>query len=134
MLVLRRAGVVLIVAALGLGIEGAVAGAKKHKWPSHVSLTHPSSTVFTGAVTSKFKACRSQRLVTLYYTDPTTGQTQPLSVQRTDKFGKYRVDLTQPAYGGNYQAQVPRVSKQRINICRAGQSNVVAVAGVPPAP
>jgi hypothetical protein len=133
-MVLRRAGVVLIVVMLGLGIGGAVAGVKKHKWPSQVSLTHPSSTQFSGAVTSKFTPCRSQRLVTLYYTDPITGQTQPLSVQRTDKFGKYRIDLTQPAYAGKYQAQVPKVSKRRTEICRAGQSTVISVTRVPPAP
>jgi hypothetical protein len=134
----RRAGVVLVVFVLVFGLGG-LAGAKKrhkkrHAWATQVTLAHPSATQYTGAVKSNLAACRNQRLVTLYYTDPTTLQTQPLSVQRTDKFGKYRVDLTQPGYGGTYQAQVPKVSKQRTELCRAGQSNVITVAGVPPAP
>ncbi len=133
MVVLRRAGVLVIVVFV-LGLGAVAAGTTKHKWPSPTTLTHPSSTQFAGAVGSKFKPCRDQRLVTLYYTDPITGQTQPLSVQRTNKAGKYEVDLTQPAYGGSYQAQAPKVTKQRTQICKAARSNIVTVTGVPPAP
>jgi hypothetical protein len=137
MVVLRRAGVVLIVLALALGLGGALAGAKKHKkrgFGTGVTLSHPSDREFTGRVSSKLKGCRAQRLVTLYYTDPSTFQTQPLSVQRTTKKGNYRVDLTQSAYGGSYRAQVPKVSKGRGRLCRAGRSNVLNVGVVPPAP
>jgi hypothetical protein len=134
MTVLRRAGVVLIVVPVLALAAMATGTTKKHKWPSPVKLTQPSSTQFAGTVGSKYKPCRDQRLVTLYYTDAVTGQTQPLSVQRTNKAGEYQVDLTQPAYGGSYQAQVPKVSKQRIQICKAGSSNVVTVVGVAPAP
>ena len=122
----------LIIVVVAFGLSGAVAGAKKknHKWPSQVTLTHPSSTQFAGKVTSRLAACRDSRLVTLYYTDPITLQTQPLSVQRTDKAGHYQVDLTTPAYPGSYRVQL---SKQRIRAlkapqtCKGAQSSVVAV-------
>jgi hypothetical protein len=65
---------------------------------------------------------------------PFTGQTQPVSVQRTDKFGKYHVDLSHPAYGGNYQAKAPKVSKRGTQLCRAGQSSVLTVPTVPRVP
>ena len=42
----------------------------------------------------------------LVYTDPTTLQVLPLSVQRTDSAGHYQVDLPKPAFAGNYMAQV----------------------------
>jgi hypothetical protein len=136
MAVWRRAGIALVVVSLGLGLCGAVAGAKKHrkpkgqKWPSQVTLTHPSTTQFAGKVTSKLAACRDSRLVTVYYTDPITLQTQPLSVQRTDKDGHYQVDLTTSAYPGTYQLQL---SQERIRAlkapqtCKGAQSSVVAV-------
>lgn len=131
----RRAGIVLIVAALALGSLGAVAGAKKHKkkgqkWASQVTLSHPSTTQFTGRVGSKLKACRGSRVVTVTYTDPSTGQTSPLSVQRTDNAGEYRVALTTPAYAGVYQVQVDRRkirAMKALQTCKAAQSNTVGV-------
>jgi hypothetical protein len=126
----KRTGVVLVVFVVALGLGGTAGAKKRHQ----VTLAHPSATKYRGAVKSNLAACRKQRLVTLYYTDPTTKQTQPLSVQRTDKFGKYHFHLSQPAYRGRYQAQVPKVTKQSTQLCRAGQSNVIKVAGVPPAP
>ena len=132
----RRAGILLVVAALALGSLGAVAGAKKkhkkkgHKWASQVTLTHPSSTQFTGRVSSKLKACRGSRVVTVTYTDPSTGQTSPLSVQRTDNAGNYEVTLTTPAYTGTYQVQVDqrkiRAMKAR-QTCKAAVSTAVGV-------
>jgi hypothetical protein len=121
MAALRRAGVVSVVVVLALGLAGAVAGAqaKGHVWSSTIKLAHPSTTQFTGTVGSKLAACRKQRLVTLYYTDPTTVQTQPLSVQRTDGKGRYEVDLTQPAYPGAYTAQA---SKEKVRALRAKQT------------
>src|SRR5919201_2740349 len=110
MAVLRRAGVVLIVAVLALGLGGAVAGAKKkhkkkgHVWSSKITLQHPSATQFTGTVTSGLAACTQARLVNLFFTDP-TGNSTLLSVQRTDGKGRYVVNLTQNAYPGTYQAQ-----------------------------
>jgi hypothetical protein len=112
MLLVRRAGIVLLIVALTLAVGGAVAGAKKHKkkkaksWSSSITLTHSSVTQFAGAVGSKLKACRGSRVVTLYYTDPNTGETRPLSVQRTDGKGNYQVNLTTPTYAGSYQAIV----------------------------
>jgi hypothetical protein len=133
MAVLRRAGVVLIVAALALGIGGAMAGAKKkhkkkgHAWSSKITLQHPASTQFTGKVDSKFSACFKGRLVNVFFTDTSSGQTALLSVQRTDGKGRYRVDLTQAAYPGVYQAQAP---KERIRAKKAPQTCKQSVSRV----
>jgi hypothetical protein len=122
---LRRAAVILLSVVLTLSIAAAVAGANKHKkrkgkvWASEITLVHALPTEFTGRVTSKLGACGSQRLVTVYYTDPQTGQTQPISVQRTGGDGRYQVTLPTPAYAGTYQAQV---SKQRIRAQKAPQT------------
>jgi hypothetical protein len=137
MLAWRRAGIALVVVALALGLGGALAGAKKRhgkptgqKWASQVTLNHPATTQFAGTVRSKLSACRDSRLVTLYYSDPTTLQTLPLSVQRTDKNGNYQVVLTKDAFAGTYQVQV---SQQRIRAmkapqtCKGAQSAIVAV-------
>jgi hypothetical protein len=131
----RRAGIVITVALLVLGLAGTVAGAKKHKkkarkWDSQVTLTHPASTQFSGHVSSKLDACRDARLVAVYYTDPITGQTQPISVQRTDSKGNYQVNLASPAYAGTYQTQL---IEQRIRamkapqICKGAKSATVTV-------
>ena len=119
--VLRRAGILLVVFVLVAGLAATVAGAKKksRKWASQVTLTHPSSTEFTGIVSSKLAACRKMREVVVYYTDPITGQTQPLSVQRTDGKGHYQVTLASPAYPGTYKTQV---IKQRIKAMHAPQT------------
>lgn len=131
-MILRRAGVVLIVAALALGFGGALAGAKKkhkkkgHVWGSKITLSHPSSTQFRGRVDSNLSACFKGRLVNVFYTDP-TGNTALLSVQRADGKGRYVVNLTQAAYPGVYQAQA---AKERIRArkapqtCRAADSRI----------
>jgi hypothetical protein len=112
MVALRRAGALLAVIVLAFGLSGAVAGGKKkHKkkgqvWGSKVTLTHQASTQFAGVVSSKLGACAGSRVVTLTYTDPNTGQTSPLSVQRTDGSGHYLVTLTKDAFPGTYQAVV----------------------------
>jgi hypothetical protein len=132
----RRAGILLTVLVLAIGLAGAVAGAKKkHKrkgasWPSKVTLAHPSSTQFTGTVGSKLGACRDSRVVKLTYTDPNTGQTWPLSVQRTDGGGGYQVTLTTPAYAGTYQVLVDQRkirAMKATQTCKATQSSVVPV-------
>ena len=111
--------------AVALGLGGAAAGAKKkHKkkgtpWASKVTLTSSSRTEFGGVVSSKLKACRSARVITLTYTDPNTQQTSPLSVQRTDGKGRYQVTLTAPAYPGTYEAQV---AKRKIRAMKAPQT------------
>ena len=123
---IRRAGVLLVVVALVLAVGGTAAGAKKkhkkkHKgtsWDSTVTLTHPAGAQFAGTVGSKLDACRDSRVVTIYYTDPNTGQTQPLSVQRTDPNGNYLVNLTTPAYAGAYQAIV---EEQQVHAMKATQ-------------
>jgi len=136
MMVLRRAGVVLIVAVIALGLGGGLAGAKKkhkkkkgHHWGSKITLVHPSPTRFTGTVGSNLAACFNGRLVNVFYTD-STGNSTLLSVQRADAKGRYEVDLTQPAYPGVYQAQA---AKERIRAhkapqtCKAGDSPIFHV-------
>ena len=113
-----------MIAVLGLGLGGGLAGAKKkhkraHVWGSKVTLTHPSSTQLRGTVRSKLTACLKHRLVTVFYTDPSSGNTALLSVQRTDAKGRYAVNLTQPAYPGVYQAQAAR---ERIRAMKAPQT------------
>src|SRR5262245_38970141 len=136
---LKRAGVLLVALALMAALLGAQAGAmmrheKRHGWATRVTLAHPSDTQFTGTVSSRLRACHKQRLVTVFYTDPFTGQTQPVSVQRTKKSGRYRVYLTHPAYGGTYRAQASKVSKRGTQLCRAGRSPPLTVATVSPVP
>jgi hypothetical protein len=130
MLVVRRAGVVLIVALLALGLGGALAGAKKHKkrkghaWGSKITLAHPSPTRFTGTVDSNLAACFKGRLVNVFYTDQ-TGNSALLSVQRADGKGRYQVNLTQPAYPGVYQAQAAHErlrARKAPQTCRAAES------------
>ena len=130
-MVLRRAGVVLIVAVLALGLGGGLAGAKKkgHVWGSRITLAHPSPMRFTGKVGSKLAACFKGRLVNVFYTDP-TGNSTMLSVQRADGKGRYEVNLTQAAYPGVYQAQA---AKERIRArkapqtCRAADSPIFGI-------
>jgi hypothetical protein len=120
--VLRRAGVVLILAVLALGLGGAVAGAKHkkkgHAWGSKITLQHPSAQKFKGTVKSSFPACRQGRLVKVFYTDP-SGSSALLSVQRTNRKGRYEVDLTQPAFSGEYRAQA---AHERIRAQKAPQT------------
>ncbi len=138
----RRAGALLIVLVLVLGAGGAGAGAKKkhhrkRSWHTTVTVTQSSSNQFTGKVASKLGACKGMRVVTLYYTDPNTLQTQPLSVHRSGGKGSYEVDLTKPAFTGSYYVTVDkrkvraRGAKQT---CKANQSTALPVQGAPPAP
>src|SRR4051794_15643419 len=104
----RRAGILMTVMAVALGLGGVAAGAKKkhkkaHAWGSKVTITHPATNQFAGAVRSKLKGCRRDRVVTLTYTDPQNGRTSPLSVQRTDGKGRYQVVLPKDAFSGNYR-------------------------------
>ena len=133
MVVLRRAGVVLIVAVVALGLGGGFAGAKKKKkgkaWGAKITLGHPSATQFTGTVDSKLAACLRGRLVNLFYTDP-TGHTAHLSIQRTDGKGRFEVDLTQAAYPGTYQAQAAHErirARKAPQTCKAATSNPIFV-------
>jgi hypothetical protein len=138
----RRAGSLLIVLVLALGLCGGSAGAKKKHtrkrgWRTTVTLAQPSTTQFTGSVDSKLGACKGKRVVTLYYTDPNTLQTQPLSVQRTGGKGKFAVNLTKPAFTGSYYVTVDKRkvrSKGAKQTCNEGQSRGLAVQGTPPAP
>jgi len=103
---------------------------KTRGWSSKVTLTHPAPTLFTGRVSSRLAACRAARLVNLYYTDPGTGETSLLSVQRTNKKGSYRVDLVSPAYAGSYQAIVigERIKAlQRPQKCRGAKGGRLTV-------
>jgi hypothetical protein len=134
MMLLRRAGVVLIIAVLAVGLGGALAGAKKkpkkrkgHAWGAKITLEHPSPTRFTGTVDSNFAACHSGRLVNVFYTDTSSGQTALLSVQRANGKGRYEVNLTQPAFGGVYQAQA---AHERIRARKAPHTCKEAVSGI----
>jgi hypothetical protein len=133
MVVLRRAGVVLIVVVLALGLGGPLAGAKKKKkgraWGAKITLVHPSATQFTGTVDSKLAACLRGRLVNVFYTDP-TGNTAHLSIQRTDGKGRFEVNLTQAAYPGTYQAQAAHERIRALKApqtCKAATSNPIFV-------
>lgn len=138
----RRAGVLVIVVAISLALGTTMAGAKKkhHRkrgWRTKVTLTQTSSTQFTGKASSKLGACKGMRLVTLYYTNPTTLQTQPLSVQRTGGKGKYEVDLTAPAFTGSYYVTVDKRKVRAMGAkqtCKASQSRAIGFEGTPPSP
>jgi len=132
----RRAGILVIVLVVALALGGALAGAKKkHKkkgkaWGSQITLIHPATNQFAGKVASKLKACRGSRVVNLFYTDPFTAQTSPVSVQRTNGKGHYVVALPKDAFFGTYQAQV---TKRRIRAlhapqtCKAAQSTAIVL-------
>ena len=112
-----------------------VGAANKHRgFKTKVTLSHPSDSEFAGRVSSKLKGCRKQRLVNLYYTDPTTGQKQPLAVDRTNKKGRFKMDLSKAAFGGSYYAQAPKVKKGGTQQCRAGKSKKKVVPVVPLTP
>jgi hypothetical protein len=134
MSLVRRAGVLLAVAVLAVGLSTAPAGGAKKRqgkaWASEITLVHAASTQFSGRVSSNLKACRAQRLVTIFYTDSGTGQTLPLSVQRTDKQGGYLVSLPKPAFAGTYHAEVTQQKIRALRArqtCRAARSATVAV-------
>jgi hypothetical protein len=134
--------VVAFVLVLAFAVAGGAADAKKkHKrkrgWRTTVTLAQGSNTQFTGRVSSKLGACVSKRVVTLYYTDPNTLQTQPLSVQRSGGKGKFQVDLPKPAFTGSYHVGVDKRkvrSQKSKQTCKAGQSRSIAVQGQPLAP
>ena len=123
----------IVVLALGLG--GALAGAKKHKkkahvWGSKVTLARPSPTQLRGTVHSKLTACFKHRLVTVFYTDPSSGNTALLSVQRTDGKGRYQVNLTHPAFAGAYQVQAAKQRTRALKhrqTCRVADSTVSGI-------
>ena len=64
--------------------------------------------------------------MTVYYTDPNTGQTRPLSVQRTDGSGNYVVMLTTPASPGTNQVQL---SERKVRAMKAQQTCKGAQSG-----
>lgn len=130
----------MLVIAVGMA-TGAADARKKHQskrgWRTTASLAQASSTRFTGQVSSKLGACAGNRVVTLYYTDPNTLQTQPLSVHRTGGKGKFQIDLTKPAFTGSYYAWVAqrKVRAQGAKqTCNEGQSRALPVQGEPLGP
>jgi hypothetical protein len=138
----RRVAAISLVLVIALGVAGGAADAKKkhHRkrgWRTTVTLSQSSSTQFKGKVGSKLRACISKRVVTLYYTDPATLQTQPLSVQRSGGKGKFQVSLTKPAFTGSYYVAV---NKRKIRAhgkkqtCKATQGRAIPVQGPQPAP
>ena len=140
---LRRAAVLLLVVALVVTVGAGIAGAKKKKhkkkkggtWASQVTLSLPTPTHFEGTVTSQLRNCRGQRLVTVYYTEPSTGQVLALSVQRTDSAGRYAFDLPSAAYPGAYQAVLiqERIKPKDVpQTCKGAQSLAFTVSGSGP--
>ena len=129
----RRAGILLVACALATMLAIPATNAAKRKvrgWASKVTLTHPAPTQFVGRVSSKLRACRAGRLVSVHYTDPGTGDTSLLSVQRTGKKARYTVDLASPAYAGRYQAVIDRArvrALQRPQKCRGDQTPLLTV-------
>jgi hypothetical protein len=132
----RRAGILLAVFVVALGMGGAAAGAKKkHKkkgtaWASQATLTHPASNQFSGAVSSTLGACEGSRVVVLFYTDPNNVLTSPLSVQRTDGKGKYQVVLPKDAFPGTYQAEAYQRkirAMKKPQTCKPAQTQAIVV-------
>jgi hypothetical protein len=129
----RRAWILPVACALAVtfGIPASnPANGKTRGWASKVTLRHPTPALFVGKVSSKLAACRTARLVNLYYTDPGTGDTSLLSVQRTNKKARYRVDLVSPAYAGGYQAIVAATrvrALQRPQKCRGDKGRRLTV-------
>lgn len=122
MLALRRVGAVLIIAVIALGLGGVIAGAKKRNtWSATVTLQHPSATKFRGKVKSRLAACSRGRLVTVVYTSP-SGSSAVLSEQRTNRKGRYAVNLTQAAFPGIYRAKATKQRVQGRQTCRAARS------------
>jgi hypothetical protein len=138
----RRAAAAALVLAIVLALTSGAADAKKKHhgkrgWRTTVTLNQVSNTQFKGKVASKLGACVGKRVVTLYYTDPNTLQSQPLSVQRTGGKGKYQLNLAKPAFTGGYYVTVDK-RKVRAHgakqTCKASQSRSLAVQGEPPIP
>jgi hypothetical protein len=137
MLLIRRAGILLMICVLALALGAGVAAAKKKQkkkkpksWDSSVTLTRPGDTQFAGNVGSKLSACRGNRVVTLYYTDSVTSQVLPLSVQRTDSKGNFQMNLTRPAFPGGYQVIVEEQTVKAMKAkqtCRGATSAFLAV-------
>jgi hypothetical protein len=83
-----------------------------------------------GTVRSKLTACLKHRLVTVFYTDPSSGNTALLSVQRTDGKGRYQVNLTHPAFAGAYQAQAAKQrtrARKRKQTCRVADGPIFGI-------
>lgn len=111
-----------MIAVIALGLGGAAAGAKKrNSRGATVTLRHPSATQFRGKVKSPLAACAQGRLVTVVYTDP-SGSSAVLSEQRTDRRGRYVVNLTQPAFPGVYRAKAKKQRVRGRQTCRAARS------------
>jgi hypothetical protein len=133
MVLWRRAGILTVAIALAIGLLVTPGTAKKrHKrWASSVTLSHPSPSRFSGTVRSKLGECRRARLVAVYYTDPTTGWTQPISVQRAQRDGSYQVSLPNPAYAGSYQAIIIKQRIRAKQTCKQARSGPVEVQPPP---
>jgi hypothetical protein len=128
----RRAGIVVVVVAVLVATP--VAGAKKHKkvraWGSKVTLAVASSSQFKGRVSSKLKACRNQRVVNLYFDDPSGAPTVPVGVARTNKKGNYVISVAAPAFSGTYHAELNARkirAMKRPQKCKAATSPRVTV-------
>ena len=105
---------------------------KSGTWDSAITLVPTTPTQFQGTVSSKLDACRNQRYVVVSYTDPTTGQVLPLSIQRTDSAGHYAVNLPKPAFPGGYTAQVEEArvtANDAPQTCTGAASPTITVTG-----
>lgn len=117
-----------MIAVLAFALGGPNAGARKkgNTWGASIKLQHPTPTRFRGTVHSSLAACFRGRVVTLQYTDP-SGDSALLSVQRTNRKGRFVVNLTQPAFQGFYQARVHKSRVRAGQTCRAAKSRKFGV-------
>lgn len=121
----------VIAAGLGLAVDaGAKKKGKKKHVATHIALQTVGADGITGRVKAKVKACRSQRVVTLYRVNsgPSVPSSDPVTTTYTR--GKGTWSLPSPQSPGQYFAQVKKKTlpkkkkKGRAVICKGASSNV----------
>jgi hypothetical protein len=100
-----------LVTALCIGLAGTAAAETEVKQvKTEVKLLEVNRTTFmefTGKIASS-KACRDDRLVTLWYKPSEGAQPQRLGSDRTNRKGAFDIDLASPAVMGHYAATVKK--------------------------
>ena len=132
----RRAGILLTVLVVALGLGGAAGGREEEAQEEGQrpgtpgDPGSPSSNQFTGAVGSKLEACRSSRVVTLFYTDPNNGlDLTPLGAAHRRQ-GRLQGGLPSDAFAGTYQVQVAQQTiraHKAPQTCKAAESPAIGV-------
>ena len=122
---------IAIAAGLGIAADAGAKKTKKRRVASHIAVQFVGPDGFKGRVKSKEKACRSQRLVTLYRVN--SGPSVPSSdvVTTTYTRSKGNWTLPSPQSPGQYFAQVKKKTVKKKTrkgrkavICRGASSNV----------